>query len=97
MMTKSAPAAPQRRRGPPARWWPSVYIDVKKRGDIVELYTKGWLPYTLRWSFRVLETKPDGFIIEAFGDSATFKPCRYPEWRDWCGSMCVSRNGARSS
>jgi hypothetical protein len=50
------------------RWWPSVYIDVKKRGDIVELYTKGWLPYTLRWSFRVLENKPGGFIIEAFGD-----------------------------
>ena len=50
------------------RWWPSVYIDVKKRGDIVDLYTKGWLPYTLRWSFRVVETKPDGFIIEAFGD-----------------------------
>jgi hypothetical protein len=50
------------------RWWPSVYIDVKKRGDIVELYTKGWLPYTLRWSFRVVETKPDGFKIEALGD-----------------------------
>jgi len=50
------------------RWWPSVYIDVKKRGDIVELFTKGWLPYTLRWSFRVLENRPDGFIIEAFGD-----------------------------
>ena len=41
---------------------------MKKRGDIVELYTKGWLPYTLRWSFRVIETKPDGFLIEAFGD-----------------------------
>jgi hypothetical protein len=52
------------------RWWPSVYIDVKKRDDMVELYTKGWLPYTLRWSFRVVETKPDGFIIEAFGDFA---------------------------
>jgi hypothetical protein len=50
------------------RWWPSVYIEVKKSGDIVELFTKGWLPYTLRWSFRVLETKPSGFIIEAFGD-----------------------------
>jgi hypothetical protein len=22
----------------------------------------------LRWSFRVTESKPDGFIIEAFGD-----------------------------
>ena len=41
---------------------------MKKRGDIIELYTKGWLPYTLRWSFRVTETKSDGFIIEAFGD-----------------------------
>jgi hypothetical protein len=45
------------------RWWPSVYIDVKKRGDIVELYTKGWLTYTLRWSFRVVETKPDADAI----------------------------------
>ena len=50
------------------RWWPSVYIEVKKRGDAVELFTKGWLPYTLRWSFRVNETRPDGFVIEAFGD-----------------------------
>ena len=33
------------------RWWPSVYLDVKQRDDgIVELFTKGWLPYTLRWS-----------------------------------------------
>ncbi len=50
------------------RWWPSVYLEVTTRGDLVELYTKGWLPYTLRWSFRVTERKPDGFIIEALGD-----------------------------
>lgn len=50
------------------RWWPSVYLEVKQRDDIVELYTKGWLPYTLRWSFRLTEKKPDGFIIEALGD-----------------------------
>ena len=50
------------------RWWPSVYLEVTKRGDVVELYTKGWLPYTLRWSFRLTEKKPDGFVIEAFGD-----------------------------
>ena len=45
------------------RWWPSVYLDVKVVepggpdgvGRLVELYTKGWLPYTLRWSFRVKE------------------------------------------
>jgi len=24
--------------------------------------------YTLRWSFRTTETRPDGFAIEAFGD-----------------------------
>jgi hypothetical protein len=50
------------------RWWPSVYLEVKKRGDVVELHTKGWLPYTLRWSFRVVETRSDGFAIEASGD-----------------------------
>jgi len=50
------------------RWWPSVYLEVTTRGDLVELYTKGWLPYTLRWSFRVTEKKADGFIIEALGD-----------------------------
>ncbi len=44
-----------------ARWWPSVYLDVKEVapgdesgvGKEIELYTKGWLPYTLRWQFRV--------------------------------------------
>ena len=41
---------------------------MKKRGDVVKLLTKGWLPYKLRWSFRVTETRADGFVIEAFGD-----------------------------
>ncbi len=51
------------------RWWPSVYLDVKKRDDgTIELFTKGWLPYTLRWSFRVTETRADGFAIDAVGD-----------------------------
>ena len=61
------------------RWWPSVYLDVATRqkgdthglGKIVELYTKGWLPYTLKWQFRVTEVHPDtcsGFSLEAFGD-----------------------------
>ncbi len=51
------------------RWWPSVYLDVKRRDDgVVELFTKGWLPYTLRWSFRVTEQRPDGFALDAFGD-----------------------------
>lgn len=58
------------------RWWPSVYLEVKvlKEGDAeglgreVDLYTKGWLPYTLRWQFRVTETRSDGFTLVARGD-----------------------------
>ncbi len=58
------------------RWWPSVYLDVKvlEQGDehglgkVVSLYTKGWLPYTLRWSFRVTEVEADGFTLVAWGD-----------------------------
>lgn len=60
-----------------ARWWPSVYLgvtvlepgDERGLGRVVDLYTKGWLPYTLRWRFRVTESDPPrGFAIEASGD-----------------------------
>ena len=60
-----------------ARWWPSVYLDVQELapgdadgiGKVVSLYTKGWLPYTLRWQFRVTRNSyPHGFELEAFGD-----------------------------
>lgn len=53
-----------------ARWWPSVYLEVHKLPDgVVDLYTKGWLPYRLRWRFRVTENRrPRGFSIEAWGD-----------------------------
>lgn len=59
------------------QWWPSVYLDIKVLekgqpggiGKLVELYTKGWLPYTLRWKFRVTQTDfPNGFALEALGD-----------------------------
>ena len=59
------------------RWWPSVYLDVRELeagneqgiGKVVSLYTKGWLPDTLRWSFRVTESRyPYGFTLEAWGD-----------------------------
>ncbi|MBE7551002.1 MAG: polyketide cyclase [Anaerolineales bacterium] len=59
------------------RWWPSVYLDVQQLqpgdasgvGKIVKLYTKGWLPYTLRWQFRVTEVHvPYDFTLEAWGD-----------------------------
>ena len=58
-------------------WWPAVYLDVKILekgkpggiGKVVELFTKGWLPYTLRWKFIVTESnRPKGFSLEAFGD-----------------------------
>lgn len=58
-------------------WWPSVYLDVKilekgQPGGIgkrVELFTKGWLPYTLRWTFVVTATDfPNGFSLDAQGD-----------------------------
>jgi hypothetical protein len=46
------------------RWWPSVYLEVREIaaggadgvGRVIELFTKGWLPYTLRWSFVVTES-----------------------------------------
>jgi hypothetical protein len=52
------------------RWWPSVYLQVHEpEPGIFSLHTKGWLPYTLRWSFRVTERRhPHGFTLEAWGD-----------------------------
>lgn len=71
-----------------ARWWPSVYLDVRVThpgqpggvGKEVALLTKGWLPYKLRWQFRVTHTGfPTGFTLEASGDFEgrgiwTFRP-----------------------
>jgi hypothetical protein len=61
-----------------ARWWPAVYLEVRELepgdpvthvGRYIELYTKGWLPYTLRWRFRVTESRaPGGFSLVADGD-----------------------------
>lgn len=60
-----------------ARWWPSVYlrVNVLEEGDeqglgkVVDLWTKGFLPYTLRWRFAVTESDPPhGFRLEAVGD-----------------------------
>ncbi len=60
-----------------ARWWPSVYltVDVVEPGDalglgkVVDLWTKGWLPYSLRWRFTVDGSDPPhGFSIAADGD-----------------------------
>lgn len=60
------------------RWWPSVYIDVRETepgdpethvGRVVELHTTGWLPYNLRWRFKVMEARgAGGFSLVADGD-----------------------------
>lgn len=62
------------------RWWPSVYLEVRElapdntdthTGRVISLFTKGWLPYTLRWQFTVTQDKsPHGFALLATGDFA---------------------------
>jgi len=58
-------------------WWPSVYLEIKELspgdkdgiGRRVELVTKGWLPYTIKWQFSVTESRyPYGSTIHAYGD-----------------------------
>jgi len=59
------------------RWWPSVYLDVQvvEDGDahgigrVVDLWTKGWLPHTLRWRFTTTRNDEAGGIsLRADGD-----------------------------
>ncbi|MFN8471431.1 MAG: polyketide cyclase [Anaerolineae bacterium] len=60
-----------------AVWWPSVYLRVielhkgnkEGLGKVVRLYTKGWLPYTLHWSFSIVRVDyPIDFALAATGD-----------------------------
>ena len=59
------------------RWWPAVYLQAEQleppqpsgTGRRMRVWTKGWLPYTLRWEFIVTQSRyPFGFTIEATGD-----------------------------
>lgn len=59
------------------RWWPSVYLSAIEirppgpdgAGQQVQLHTRGWLPYTLRWQLQVVRSDyPRGFSIAASGD-----------------------------
>ena len=59
------------------RWWPSVYLEVQviEEGDargvgtVVDLWTKGWLPYTLRWRFTTPRNDGGGGMsLRADGD-----------------------------
>ena len=58
-------------------WWPAVYLSLDEiehgapdgLGRAVALHTKGWLPYTLRWTLRITEPLTDtGFALSAEGD-----------------------------
>ncbi len=60
-----------------SRWWPEVHIKVEEvvaghsngLGRVIALHTKGWLPYTLNWQFRVTHvSSPSGFSLVASGD-----------------------------
>ncbi len=74
------------------RWWPSVYLGVQEVepgdadgvGKVVSLYTKGWLPYTLRWQFRVTDNRsPFGFSLEAWGDFVGRGDWKFAQDGDW--------------
>jgi hypothetical protein len=58
------------------RWWPEVYLDIQVENEdagdkVVRVHSRGRLPYTLRWSFREVESRwPHGATIEAWGDLA---------------------------
>jgi hypothetical protein len=70
------------------RIWPSLYSGVTVVepggehgvGKVLNVETRGHLPYTLRWSFRIVESRhPYGYSIEAWGDMVgrgvwTFEP-----------------------
>lgn len=76
------------------RWWPSVYLDVKELapgdpetgiGREISLFTKGWLPYTLRWSFTVVENRrPHGFSLIPHGDFEGRGDWHLEQDGDWC-------------
>ena len=59
------------------RWWPSVYLDVHQveppdargLGRRVSIWSKGFLPYTIRWESGTTESRyPHGFTVVARGD-----------------------------
>ena len=62
-------------RNPDRRWI---------RGKTVGLYTKGWLPYTLNWQFRVTESRyPHGWSLEAWGDFVGSGIWRFKQHGRW--------------
>jgi hypothetical protein len=59
------------------RRWPAVYLGPRGiefgpsggLGALCDLHTKGWLPYTLRWTLtQTQQPSATGFVISAEGD-----------------------------
>jgi hypothetical protein len=76
-----------------AQWWPSVYLDVittspgdeNSIGKRVSLYTKGFLPYTLKWNFEVSENeKYSRITLLAFGDFEGRGIWNFQQHGDYC-------------
>ena len=74
------------------RWWPEVYLDVKVTapgdargvGKRADLYTRGWLPYTLRWTLEITEVnRPHGFALRAEGDLEGSGRWRFTQAGPW--------------
>ena len=75
------------------RWWPSVYLDVSvvEEGDadgvgrVIDLFTKGWLPYTLRWRFTTTRNDgPAGSALQADGDFVGNGVWTFTQDGPWC-------------
>lgn len=58
-------------------WWGAVYLSIRETdpgdaqgiGRTVEVHSRGWLPYHLRWSARLVSTDlPHSWTIAASGD-----------------------------
>jgi uncharacterized protein YndB with AHSA1/START domain len=74
------------------RWWPEVYLDVRevRAGDsdgvgrVMNLHTKGWLPYRLRWQAEVLAVdKPRSMSLRARGDLDGHGEWTFEQDGDW--------------
>jgi hypothetical protein len=58
------------------RWWPATWLwvkvidpgDAEGIGRVTKVVSKGWLPFTLRWTLRKIEShRPYGYAVEADG------------------------------
>jgi uncharacterized membrane protein len=75
-----------------ARWWPSTYLsitptssgDERGIGATGAVHAKGWLPYTIRFNYRVTDVNyPYGYAIDAEGDLTGRGVWTFAQDGDW--------------